>query len=148
MRCLLHKQDKAILNKVKQCDNHLLKVCWTFSPRGRLVGKWFGAPALSNTSANVLDMLKSRSSYIDGGFNEKRWYSTVYGYQCPGGGGAWNTWVNFAGYVPLASQISYPIIVHPVANYRPHLSHCWANVQFSHSQLSHFIPYQTLNRSS
>ena len=148
MRCLLHKQDKAILNKVKQCDNHLLKVCWTFSPRGRLVGKWFGAPALSNTSANVLDMLKSRSSYIDGGFNKNGDIQRSMDTSVPGGGGAGNTWVNFAGYVPLASQISYPIIVHPVANYRPHLSHCWANVQFSHSQLSHFIPYQTLNRSS
>ena len=42
----------------------------------------------------------------------------------PGGGYL----VNFAGYVPLASQISYPIIVYPVANYRLHLSHRWANV--------------------
>ena len=29
----------------------------------------------------------------------------------------------FAGYVPLASQNPYPIIVYSVANYRPHLSH-------------------------
>ena len=34
----------------------------------------------------------------------------------------------FAGYVPLASQSPYPIIVYPVANYRPHLSHFWANL--------------------
>ena len=27
----------------------------------------------------------------------------------------------FAGYVPLASQRPYPIIVYSVANYRPHL---------------------------
>ena len=30
-------------------------------------------------------------------------------------------------YVPLASQNPYPIIVYSVANYRPHLSHFWAN---------------------
>ena len=42
----------------------------------------------------------------------------------------------FAGYVPLASQIPYPIIVYFVANYRPHLSHFWANTKFSRSQLS------------
>ena len=29
----------------------------------------------------------------------------------------------FAGYVPLASQSPYPIIVYSVANYRPQLSH-------------------------
>ena len=29
----------------------------------------------------------------------------------------------FAGYVPLAPQNPYPIIVYFVANYRPHLSH-------------------------
>ena len=40
----------------------------------------------------------------------------------------------FAGYVPLASQSPYS-----VANYRPHLSHFWANMSFSRSQLSHFI---------
>ena len=34
----------------------------------------------------------------------------------------------FAGYVPLTSQSPHPIIVYSVANYRPHLSHFWANV--------------------
>ena len=34
----------------------------------------------------------------------------------------------FAGYVPLASQSSYPIIVYFVANHRPHLSHFWVNM--------------------
>ena len=58
------------------------------------------------------------------------------------------TWVNFAGYVPLASQISSPIMVYPVANYRPHLSHCWANIWFSRSQLSHFLLMYPLCRSS
>ena len=33
--------------------------------------------------------------------------------------------LTFAGYVPLASQSPYPIIVYSVANYRPHLSHFW-----------------------
>ena len=41
----------------------------------------------------------------------------------PGGGGGEGTWVNFVGYVPLASQSPYPIIVYSVANYRLHLSH-------------------------
>ena len=34
----------------------------------------------------------------------------------------------FAGYVPLASPNPYPIIVYSVANYRPHVSHFWANI--------------------
>ena len=33
----------------------------------------------------------------------------------------------FAGYVPLASQSPYPIIVYSVANYSPHISHFRAN---------------------
>ena len=48
--------------------------------------------------------------------------------------------LTLAGYVPLASQSPYPIIVYSVANYyRPHLSHSWANMKFSRSQLSHFL---------
>jgi len=35
----------------------------------------------------------------------------------------------FAGYVPLASLKPYPIIVYSVANYRPHVSHFWANIR-------------------
>ena len=34
----------------------------------------------------------------------------------------------FAGYVPLASQSPYPIIVYSVANCRPHVSHFWADM--------------------
>ena len=45
-----------------------------------------------------------------------------------GGGGVLGS--IFAGYVPLATQNPYPIIVYSVANYRPHLSHFWANVIF------------------
>ena len=37
----------------------------------------------------------------------------------------------FAGYVSLASQNPYPIKVYSVANYRPHLSHFWANRFFN-----------------
>jgi len=37
----------------------------------------------------------------------------------------------FAGYVPLASQNPYRIIVYSVAKYRPHLSHFWENVIFT-----------------
>ena len=36
--------------------------------------------------------------------------------------------VIFAGYVPLASQSPYPIIVFSVANCRLHISHSWANM--------------------
>ena len=43
----------------------------------------------------------------------------------------------YAGYVPLAYQNPYSIIVYSVAKYRPHLSHFWEN-DFSRSQLSNF----------
>ena len=36
--------------------------------------------------------------------------------------------LSFVGYVPLASKSPYPIVVYSVANYRPHLSHFWANM--------------------
>ena len=53
----------------------------------------------------------------------------------------------FPGYVPLASQGPYPIIVYFVANCRPHISHFWANMSLLRSQLSHFLfmylPYQS-----
>ena len=47
----------------------------------------------------------------------------------PGGGGLLG--LMFAGYVPLASQSRYPIIVYFLANYRPHLSHFLENVIFA-----------------
>ena len=37
----------------------------------------------------------------------------------------------FAGYVLLASQSPYPIIVYFLANYRPHLNHFLENVIFA-----------------
>ena len=45
-----------------------------------------------------------------------------------GGGGGGELGLIFAGYVLLASQSPYPIIVYSVANYIPHLSHFWANM--------------------
>ena len=45
----------------------------------------------------------------------------------PPGGGEGVLGLIFAEYVPLASQSPYPIIVYSVANYRPYLSHFWAN---------------------
>ena len=56
----------------------------------------------------------------------------------PGGGGGALRLI-FAGYVLLASHNAYPFIVYSVANYRPYLSHFWANMSFSRSQLSHFL---------
>ena len=41
---------------------------------------------------------------------------------------SWLLGLIFAGYVPLASHRPYPIIVYFQANYRPHLSHFWANI--------------------
>jgi len=49
--------------------------------------------------------------------------------ETPGGGRVLG--LSFARYVPLVSGSPYPIIVYSVANYRPHLSHFWANVIFA-----------------
>ena len=46
-----------------------------------------------------------------------------------GGGGVLE--LMFAGYVPLANQSPYPLIVYFLANYRPHLSHFLENVIFA-----------------
>ena len=51
---------------------------------------------------------------------------TTIAVQGWGGGGVLG--LIFAKYVLLASQSPYPIIVYSLANYRPHLSHFWANV--------------------
>ena len=50
----------------------------------------------------------------------------LLGYGGGGEGGILGS--GFAAYVPVASQNPHPIIVYSVANYRPHLSHFWANV--------------------
>ena len=44
------------------------------------------------------------------------------------GGGGVGIWVVLSGYVSRTSQSPYPIIVYSVANYRPYLSHVWANM--------------------
>ena len=49
-----------------------------------------------------------------------------YSLYSRGGGGVLG--LLFAGYVRLTSQSPYPIIVYSLANYRPHLSHFWANM--------------------
>ena len=51
-------------------------------------------------------------------------------YQPGGGGGVLG--LMFAGYVPLASQSPYPILVYFLANYRPHL------IPRSHQSLNMF----------
>ena len=55
----------------------------------------------------------------------------VVGYVRGGGGGGGLLGLMFAGYVPLASQSRYLIIVYILANYRPHLSQFLENVIFA-----------------
>ena len=43
-----------------------------------------------------------------------------------GGGGG--TWLNFCWVCAAGLSETYPIIVYSVANYRPHVSHFWANI--------------------
>ena len=50
----------------------------------------------------------------------------IFGFSPGKGGGVLGS--IFAGYVPLASPDPYPIIVYSVANYRPQVSHFWANI--------------------
>ena len=51
---------------------------------------------------------------------------------CPG-----DAWSVLAGYVSLASQNPYPIIVYSVANYRPYLGQFWPQI-FLNSCLPEF----------
>ena len=55
----------------------------------------------------------------------------------PGGGAVLG--LIFAGYVPLASQNPYPIIVNSVAKYRPHLIHFWEKCNFRNPNLQNNI---------
>ena len=48
----------------------------------------------------------------------------------------------FAGYMPLASQNPYPIIVNSVAKYRPHLSHFWEKCNFPNPNLQNNLILQ------
>ena len=69
----------------------------------------------------------------------------------PGGAGGLLGLIS-TGYVPLASQNPYPIIVYSVAKYGLHLSHFWENVIFAIStwSLSVYASYlkSLLTRSS
>ena len=48
----------------------------------------------------------------------------------------------FAGYMPLASQNTYPIIVNSVATYIPHLSHFWEKCNFPNPNLQNNLILQ------
>ena len=63
----------------------------------------------------------------------ERWFAESRKVTCtcpppPAEGGVGVLRLIFAWYVPLASQSPNPITVYSVANYRPHLSHFWANM--------------------
>ena len=64
------------------------------------------------------------------------------GYPPTGGGGGGVLGLIFAGYMPLASQNPYPIIVNSVAKYRPHLSHFWEKCNFPNPNLQNNLILQ------
>ena len=90
------------------------------------------------TSSNSLqDMLTNRPAHAHTA-DSPRYLPLAKDVSCLGRGEG-GTWDNFCWVYTAASQSPYPILVYSVANYRPHLSHFWANMQFSLSQLSHFL---------
>ena len=60
----------------------------------------------------------------------------------PGVGGGRVLGLIFAGYVSLASQNPYPIIVNSVSKYRPHLSHFWEKCNFRNPNLQNNLILQ------
>ena len=60
----------------------------------------------------------------------------------PTGGRGYVLGLIFAGYVLLASQNPYPIIVNSVAKYRPHLSHFWEKCNFRNPNLQNNLILQ------
>ena len=60
----------------------------------------------------------------------------------PTGGGGGVLGLIFAGYMPLASQNPYPIIVNSVAKNRPHLSHFWEKCNFRNPNLQNNLILQ------
>ena len=64
------------------------------------------------------------------------------GYPPRGRGGGGGLGLIFAGFVPLASQNPYPIIVNSVAKYRPHLSHFWEKCNFRNPNLQNNLTLQ------
>ena len=75
-----------------------------------------------------LGQATNKYSIMDGIFLVTDYYSgiTMFTEESPRGEG-YLLGSAFAGYIPLASQSPHPIIVYSVANYRPHLSHFFAN---------------------
>ena len=87
----------------------------------------------------ILDLYTSSNSWQDLLINKSahahtavspRYSPIAKDVSCPvrGGGGGGGLGIIFALYVPLDSQSRYSIIVYSVANYRPQLSHFWANM--------------------
>ena len=63
-----------------------------------------------------------------------------------GGGGGWVLGLIFAEYVPLTSQSPYLIIVHSIANYRPHLRSLLGKyVKFRYSNIITFYFYEMIH---
>ena len=62
--------------------------------------------------------------------HKKGFINSVDMVNLPGGEGGGGRLLGsiFAGYVPLASQKSYPFMAYFMSDYRPHLSHFWVNV--------------------
>ena len=56
---------------------------------------------------------------------------TLNNINTPGGWGGGVLGLMFAGYVPLASESPYPILVYCLANYRPHFSNFLEKVIFA-----------------
>ena len=85
----------------------------------------------------ILDLYTSSNSWQDLLINKSahahtavspRYSPIAKDVSCPVRGGGGVLGIIFALYVPLDSQSRYSIIVYSVANYRPHLSHFWANM--------------------
>ena len=56
--------------------------------------------------------------------------------------------LKFAENAPLAAQSPYPIIVYSVANYRPHLSHFWANTKRSENVRPHSLTSNSIENAT
>ena len=86
-------------------------------------------PLLWLEQSNIQVPLKFKN-IITFSLQKKEFYPMLLRFR-PGGGGGGVLGLMFAGYVPLASQSPYPILVYFLANYRPHLSHFLENVIFA-----------------
>ena len=121
-RFLNGSQPSATLdrNKTNECLEHLRK-CSAYLRYPEKSSKYFEwISALFRRATDFLANLWNNGSSLRI-LMKLQWNDFI----CPPGRGVLG--LIFAGYVPLASQSPYPIIVYSVANYRPHLSHFWAN---------------------